>query len=127
MRLTKCEQEMMEVFWASDTPLSQPELLAQAGQKSWKNSSVYILLNGLLEKGMLREVGFVRSGKAYARTFEPAMTCEDYCATEICSLRKKPDLPKLFCALLADEDISEQTISQMEALLRQSRKKLEDG
>lgn len=126
MRLTKCEQEMMEVFWAAGKPLSQPELLAQAGEKSWKNSSVYILLNGLLEKEMLREVGFVRSGKAYARTFAPALSYEEYCAMEIRASRQKPDLAKLVCALLREGDISDQTIEELEALLRESRRKLEN-
>ncbi len=125
MRLTKCEKEMMEVFWASDTPLSQPMLLEQAGQKSWKDSSVYILLNGLLEKGMLRETGFFRRGKAYARLFEPAVSCEDYCVKELLALRKRPELTKLFSALLAEEEaLSEQMLDEMEAILQQSRQRL---
>lgn len=111
---------MMTVFWAAGKPLSQPELLAQAGQKSWKDSSVYILINSLLEKGMLREEGFVRSGKAYARTFVPAVTCEEYCASEIRAIPRKVSLPKLFCALMADTNISEQTIQELEELLKQA-------
>ncbi len=126
MRLTKCEQEMMDVFWTADQPLSQPDLLAQAGPKSWKDSSVYILLNGLLEKNMLREAGFVRSGKTYARTFEPTVSYENFCASELHALRKKPDLPKLFCALMEQGDVSEQTIAELEALLRKSRENLKE-
>lgn len=122
MRLTKSEQEMMAVFWDAGKPLSQPELLAQAGQKSWKDSSVYILINNLLKKGVLREEGFVRSGKAYARTFAPAMTYEEYCACEIRSLARKASLPKLFSALMADSNISEQTIQELQKLLEQAEK-----
>lgn len=120
MRLTKCEQEMMTAFWAAERPLSQPELLEQAGPKSWKDSSVYILINSLLSKGMLKEDGFVRGHKAYARTFVPTMSCEEYCASEICSISRKLSLSKLFSALMANSNISEQTIQELDELLKRA-------
>ena len=57
MELTKSEMEIMDVFWASQEPLSRADLLERSTNKSWKDSSVHILLNGLLAKGAIEEVG----------------------------------------------------------------------
>ena len=54
MELTKSEMEIMDVLWDADKPMSRADLLEQSDEKSWKDSSVHILLNGLLQKGAIR-------------------------------------------------------------------------
>ena len=44
MELTRSEMEIMDVFWASQDPLSRSDLLERSAGKSWKDSSVHILL-----------------------------------------------------------------------------------
>ena len=100
MELTKSEMQIMDVLWAADVPLSRSDLLERSEQKSWKDSSVHILLNGLLQKGAIREAGFVKRSKTYGRTFEPTLTREEYFATTIYSHLNKPDIVGLFSALL---------------------------
>lgn len=100
MNLTKNEIEVMDVFWGVGRPLSRAELLHLSVDKSWQSNSVHILLNSLLKKGALREAGFVRSGKTYGRTFEAALSCEEYCAATLCSSVKAGNLPALLKALL---------------------------
>ena len=118
MHLTKGEQEVMDVFWYLNKPLSQAELVAAAQGKSWKDRSAYLLLNGLLEKGFLKESGYVRSGKTIARVFEPAITCEEYLAGLIAAQRWKADLPKLLQALLAQEEtVSSALLANLRAVL----------
>ena len=58
MELTKSEMQIMDVLWGSDAPLSRSDLLERSEEKTWKDSSVHILLNGLLAKGAIREAGF---------------------------------------------------------------------
>lgn len=60
MELTRSELEIMDVLWESETPLSRSDLIAHSEGKSWKNSSVHILLNGLLQKGAIQEAGLVK-------------------------------------------------------------------
>ena len=48
MELTKSEMEIMDVLWESSQPLSRSDLLERSKEKTWKDSSVHILLNGLL-------------------------------------------------------------------------------
>ena len=119
MELTKSEMQIMDVLWASDVPLPRSDLLEQSEQKSWKDSSVHILLNGLLQKGAIREAGFVKRSKTYGRTFSPTLTREEYFATTIYSHFHKPEIVGLFAALLRRKDITAEQLMQMEELLRQ--------
>ena len=121
MELTKSEMEIMDVLWAEQTPLSRADLLERSAEKTWKDSSVHILLNSLLQKGAIREAGFVRRSKTYGRTFEPTMTREVYFATTIFSHRHKPQLEGLLSALLERPEVTEQTLAHLQGLLDQRK------
>jgi len=128
MNLTHNEIEVMDVFWEAQKPLSRAELLNLSVDKSWKSNSVHILLNSLLKKGALREAGFVRSGKTYGRTFEPAVTCEEYHASTICTTTKSlPNLPELLTALLNSVEVSSEELDQLEEVIRQRRTTISQG
>ena len=117
MELTRSEMQIMDVLWAADAPMSRSDLLEQSEEKSWKDSSVHILLNGLLQKGAICEAGFVKRSKTYGRTFSPTLTREEYFATTIFSHRHKPEIVGLFAALLKREDITAQQLDQIAELV----------
>ena len=117
MQLTKSEMEIMDVFWGETSPLSRSDLLARGDEKSWKDSSVHILLNGLLQKGAIEEVGFVKRSKTYGRTFAPTVTREEYFAATIFSHRYKPDIVGLFEALLKRDDITPEQMEKIKVLI----------
>lgn len=116
MVLTRSELEIMDVLWAAQAPLSRSDLLERSDEKNWKDSSVHILLNGLLRKEAIREEGFVKRGKTYARTFLPTMTREEYFAGMVYSFRHKPDLVGLVEALLNRSDVTAQELEAIVAL-----------
>ena len=119
MELTKSEMEIMDVLWGSESPLSRADLLARSEEKSWKDGSVHILLNGLLAKGAICEAGVVKRSKTYGRTFAPTMTREEYFATTIFSHRHKPEIVGLFAALLRRDDITQEDLAQISTLIEQ--------
>ena len=121
MELTRSEMEIMDVMWASDVPLSRSDLLERSEGKSWKDSSVHILLNGLLDKGAIREAGFVKRSKTYGRTFTPTLSREEYFATTIFSHRNKPDIVGLFAALLNREDITAEQLGEIAVLVNKRK------
>lgn len=121
MELTKSEMEIMDVLWEASKPVSRADLLARPEDKTWKDSSVHILLNGLLQKGAIAEAGLVRRSKTYGRVFVPTMTREEYFASTIFSHRYKPDLVGLMAALLRREDITQEQLAQIAALLEQKK------
>ena len=77
-RLTKSENEIMDLLWKEDRPLSRSEIIDLTPDRSWKPASIHILLNSMLEKGAIQVAGFVQSTKNYARTFTPTLTADEY-------------------------------------------------
>ena len=120
MELTKSEMEIKAVLWESGQPLSRSDLLERSEEKTWKDSSVHILLNGLLQKGAIREAGLVKRSKTYGRVFSPTMSREEYFAGTIFSHRHKPEIVGLFAALLRREDISPEQMRQIAELVSQT-------
>lgn len=121
MELTRSEMEIMDVMWESGVPMSRADLLARSEEKTWKDSSVHILLNGLLQKGAIQEAGLVKRIKTYGRVFTPTMTREEYFANTIFSHRHKPEIVGLFAALLTRDEITESDLDAIETLIQKRR------
>ena len=117
MELTRSEMEIMDVLWEEGEPLSRSDLLERSKEKSWKDSSIHILLNGMLQKELIREAGFVKRGKTYGRTFLPTMTREEYFAATTYSHKYKPQIVGLIAALLKQVDISADEMEHIRALV----------
>jgi len=119
MELTRSEMEIMDVLWESGVPMSRADLLARSEEKTWKDSSVHILLNGLLQKGAIQEAGLVKRIKTYGRVFVPTMTREEYFANTIFCHRYKPQIVGLIDALLQRDDITAEEMQAIKALLQE--------
>ena len=117
MELTKSEMEIMDVLWEDGGALSRSDFLERSAEKSWKDSSVHILLNGLLKKGAIQEVGFVKRSKTYGRTFAPTMTREEYFATTIFSHNHKPQIVDLVKALISRESITPEEMAEIKKIV----------
>lgn len=117
MELTRSELEIMDVLWGSDAPLSRADLLAHSEEKTWKDSSVHILLNGLLQKGAIQEAGLVKRSKTYGRVFAPTLTREEYYASNVFCHRHKPDLVLLFEALMRREEMTDAALVQIKEMV----------
>jgi len=126
MVLTRSELEVMNVIWRADRPVSRNDILDLSENRSWKESSIHILLNGLLKKEAIREDGFVRCGKTFGRLFSANITCEDYYAEEVFSAGSKESIPVLFSALVRRDDLDMELVDELEAILNEKRKELND-
>ena len=120
MHLTKSEQQIMEIFWNADHPMAQTEVVSTCVDRRWKERSIFSMLNSLMEKGVLHEVGFVRSGKTYARTFEPAMSHAEYLAAVVAEQLPADQLPELLASLLKRVETTPAIQKEMRAALRES-------
>lgn len=121
MELTKSEMEIMDVLWAAESPLSRADLLERSEEKTWKDSSVHILLNGLLQKEAIREAGVVKRSKTYGRVFVPTMTREEYFSATIFSHRHKPQIQGLFRALLDRPEVTAADLEAISAMITQKQ------
>lgn len=120
MHLTKSEQQIMEIFWKADHAMAQTEVVSTCVERKWKERSIFSMLNSLMEKGVLREVGFVRSGKTYARTFEPAMSYAEYLAAVVAEQLPAKQLPELLAALMQKMETTPAIQKEMRAALREN-------
>ena len=122
MELTKSELEIMNVIWDAKRPLTRGEILDLSVDKKWKDNSIHILLNRLLEKGAIIEGGFARSGKSYGRLYEPNITGVDFYAENVLSGGDQERLEMLFDALLKRPDIDADMIKKFESKLEEKKK-----
>lgn len=120
MHLTKSEQQIMEIFWQADHPMAQTEVVSTCVDRKWKERSIFSMLNSLMEKGVLQEVGFVRSGKTYARTFEPAMSQAEYLAAVVAEQLPDCQLPALLTALLHRMELTPALQKELRSALRKT-------
>lgn len=95
--------------------MAQTEVVSTCVDRKWKERSIFSMLNSLMEKGVLREVGFVRSGKTYARTFEPAMSHAEYLATVVAE-----QVPELLSSLLKKVAVTPAIQKELRAAVRES-------
>lgn len=121
-RLTKSENEIMELLWREDRPLSRSEIIELTPDRSWKPASIHILLNSMLEKGAIQVVGFIQSTKNYARTFAPTLTADEYAVLQFkhSSAFNEQSVLHLVSALV--EDIQDQGSLETISALVEKRK-----
>lgn len=81
--LSAHELAVMNTFWEAERPLSKSEVIELSPNRSWKDSTIHLLLNSLLDKGYIKVDGMVKATKHYARTFSPTMTANEFLVNQI--------------------------------------------
>ena len=123
--LTKSELAIMEVMWEQEEPLTATEIIKVSGDKEWKNSSVHLLINALLEKGILEVAGFKKTSKNYARTFKPTMTQEKYYIEKVMGNATAEERKRIYEELLNEvEDL--ETLEEIAAGIKARRQELRE-
>lgn len=123
--LTKSEREIMELLWKTNNSLTATEIVSLSPKKTWKTSYIHLLLNSLLKKEMIKVSGIKQTTKNFARTFEAALTREEYLILEI----KKQDkvsahvLPFLVSTLIKETDDTE-LINELEQMIQKRKEEL---
>lgn len=117
--LSKNEREIMDTLWREEKPLTRRDIINFCENKSWKESSIHILLNQLLDKEAIRVTGFVKIVKNYGRTFEPTLTREEFEIMEMKNnfkeLAPNPSvIPEFISFLIEENDMTEEQISKLQ-------------
>lgn len=122
--LTKSEHEIMNLLWHVDRPLTASEIIEQSTDKTWKDSYIHLLINSLLDKGMIRAEGFAKTTKNYARTFVAAVS-EEACAVQQIAGRKPLStlsVVSIVSALVEQAEEPSALIDAVERMLAEKRK-----
>ena len=124
MKLTKSELEIMNVLWKAERPLSRGDILSLSEDKTWKDNSIHILLNGMLKKEAIQEAGFARSGKVWGRLYAPAVTIQEYYAENLFAQASTKEFPLLFSAMINSEGVTAELIDELEEILQKRKQEL---
>ncbi len=124
-KLTKSENEIMDLMWKENRPLSRSEIIELTPDRTWKPASIHILLNSMLEKKAIEVAGFVQSTKNYARTFVPSVTADAYAIMQVKNspIYDQESIPNLVSSLLDDVTDTE-ILAQIEDLLEARKAQL---
>ena len=126
---TVSELSILRLLWEEKIALSGSEILERLPKLNLFSTSIYTILDGMVDKGVLKVDGKIRRGKRFARTFVPTMSQEDFAALQVVKLT--PNVPKydrlvgLFTALVKHDGIDEETLSSLEDFLQKQRKELD--
>ncbi len=128
---SKKEKELMDIFWDAGAPLSRAEILERAEQRkcSWKPNSIHILVNSLLDKKAVQVAGFYLSSRKLGRTFEPAITREQYAVmqVELAAGRARDEgvtSPDKLVAALIDDSADGASLDEMVEIIEAKKKEI---
>lgn len=123
--LTKSELEIMELMWRENRPLTSSEIITLSVDRTWKKSYVHLLINSLLKKEMIEVVGFVKTTKNYARTFQAKVSKEDYSVNQFTNMQSfdSKDIPKIISALISKTDDTAM-IEELEQMIEKRKEEL---
>ena len=127
--LSKSEYEVLTLLWSENRGLTAIEINDLVNDKSWKDTSIHLILSNMLDKGAVIVDGMVRSGRTYSRIFKSAVTPEEYSLMQIkqntsFAKDKNSTISNLFVSLIDSNEINMETIEKIEALIRKKKEGL---
>ena len=114
-RLPDAELDIMKELWKSEVPLKASDIAKRLSEKhSWKVPTVHALLSRLEDKGFV-----IADRSSYFHRFCAAVTESEYISAESVQLLKKSGakLPAMVAALMDSEDITDEELSELSALI----------
>lgn len=76
--LSPNEFKILQLFWKENRPLSRPEIIELTPNRDWNPNSIHLMLNNMIEKGVIQVAGMTRCGKGYGRTYAATQTNLEY-------------------------------------------------
>lgn len=127
--LSKSEYEVLTLLWSENRGLTAVEINELVKDKSWKDTSIHLILTNMLEKNAVIVDGMVRSGRTYSRVFKAALTPEDYSLMQVkqnasFAKDKSSAMANLFVSLINSEEINAEAINKIEALIKKKKEAL---
>ena len=104
MKLTDKEIEIMTVLWGSKTPLTAAEIIDAAGNCTWKEGSIYVIMKSLIKKGAAYLAARKPTASKNAMAYAAAISSEEYTVAYIKKTGIEIDVNALIEQLLELEE-----------------------
>ena len=111
MKLTKIEFEIMDVLWASESPMTAAKIVAASPNRTWKEKSIQIIIRSLRKKGAVTLDQYVSTVSNKAVTYKPTITKEEYVISQI--RESGIDIKVLCSAILEDKEYKKELAGSM--------------
>lgn len=82
--LTPSERSIMDILWNAKSSMSQASIVEKAKDAdtmTWKERSIFSMVNSLLAKGIIEEDSFIRSGKLTLVPSNPPQAVQSFTLT----------------------------------------------
>ena len=118
--LSPNEFKIMQLLGKQNRSLSRPEIIDLVPDREWNPNSIHLILNNMIEKGVIRVDGMTRCGRGYGRTYAATVSNLEY-AVQLLK-ESTPDLTadeRILGVLpiLLQDNLSAQTLSSLKQLL----------
>lgn len=120
---------IMQLLWKEGRALSRPEILEGIPDKKWNPNSIHLILNNMIQKGVLDVEGLARCGRGYGRTYIPKVTQAQYAAAQTIeatpNMNQRQRLTGVFASLVDIKGIDKETIEEIEAMIAEKKRELD--
>lgn len=122
IKLTRRQEDIMKILWESDKPLIASEI--EKKQDDLNINTVQATLRALMKKNAIEVADIVYSGTVLSRSYRPIIS-RDQVITEYDQVVSKVLNDKNLIAHYVDEINDLATITELEKIIKEKRKKLE--
>jgi BlaI family penicillinase repressor len=78
VKLTKKELEIMALLWRNKSPMTATEIIESSNDRTWRESSIYVIMNTLVKKGAIILKCHKPTGSNTARAYAPMISSEEF-------------------------------------------------
>ena len=127
--LSDKEEQMLETMWKEGRPLTRSDIINLTENRRWKQSSIHVFLNRLLDKGSIRVCDIVKTSTNFGRTYEPTFSAEEY---DIARLKHNfetidPELSTIsdfFSFIVKSKKINKADLEDLENIIKNHKNKI---
>lgn len=125
--LSDKEEQILETMWKQGRPLTRSEIINLTENRRWKESSIHVFLNRLLDKGSIRVIEIVQTSTNFGRTYEPTFSNKEY---DMARLKKNfetidPELSiisEFFSFIVKSKKLNERDLKALEDIIEDYKK-----
>lgn len=118
--LSPNEFKIMQLLWKEGRPLSRPEIIELIPDRDWNPNSIHLILNNMIEKGVIRVEGMTRCGRGYGRTYAATVDNLEYAVNLLKDATPEADPDERVLGvlkLLLADGVKPETVEELKSIL----------
>ena len=105
----------MRVLWETQTPMTATEIISSSKDRTWKEKSIFIILQSLLKKKAIAIDHHKATSTNLARVYRATTSMEEYAVKHV--LDMNPDIVRFVRAIVRSKKIDKMTKKNLEHVI----------